>query len=264
MHRTTHISALLAAIAICAVPSIGCRAVCTTDNCESEPLALRRPLSGRLATWKASCAEHFAEEPVVAPQSRFHPVPTRPVFSPPPAEELAALFTPLPPKETPAKESPTTDNPPKASAGATPTTQSPIAQSPARNAPSASEPSTDAPTHEDRAEHDRSPSDDSPSCQKDEAVPDETLPPPDETPTRTARHGSQLLPTSTPKSLKSTDSDGKEKAVGGVIHSTFGPNQIDAPIPGESFETAARVDDPLLWRAIRTPAGSLRAVPANE
>jgi hypothetical protein len=204
----------------------------------------------------ASSEEHFSEEPVVAPHSRFHPVPTRPVFSPPPAEELAALFAP-PPAES--------------------ATKADSSASPATEKPADAAPSDDAVLEDDRIQ------DDGPSSSATESIdtesldtenlddveqsaPMETLPPPDEAPTRTARRSRQVSSaakaTEATEASRSDESDESDNRP--VIQSTFGPVEQDAPMPGESIETGTDVDGPLLWRALRTPAGSLRAVPADS
>lgn len=187
---------LFAAVACALLSATGCRSICCDTACDAEPEPARerslqrRPLAGRLAAFQAKCADHFAEEPAVAPHPRFHPVPTRPVFAPIPPEELAVLVAP----------------PEAAGESAHPSEEKPASASP-------------------------------PAIQDAPAA----------TPDRTAH--------------ASGDETGAEAS---VVHSIFVPtppevdhSATDAPIGPFAVET-------LLWRAIPTPAGSLRAVPTDE
>ncbi len=248
MQRPMQFCAILLGIAFCAAPTLGCRSVCATDECESGPLGQRQPLAGRLSIWKDRCANHFADEPVAAPHSRFHPVPTRPVFSPPSAEELAALFTP-----------------PEASKGQVDAKE--LEEQDAATMPSVRGPLDDRAITPDVLDGDVLDGDAFDGDAQDRDVPDgeaieaetpaETLPPPEELdgaePTRTARRVGLRL-----------EVPSQEGGKAGEKREVVDARNVDAPSPGGSPIDVEDADSPLLWRAVRTPVGSLRAVPADS
>lgn len=256
--------------------------------------------------WKARCAEHFAEEPVVAPHSRFHPVPTRPVFSPPPAEELAALFAP---KETPPATNKAANAANKPPAEATPTDPTPTVKlgplappSDRSDVGSTTDPTTS--TQDGDAHHESDGN--NPPVAPDNASPQTLAPPdvePDEAaPTRTAirtkfaaaLHDDQfgdsaaddraVHPTTTPTKPTPVHStfarDGADARKAADAHpAADAPPVTDAPLPEEPLpddvlpaeaapaETAHDAQSngyPLHWRVVPTPAGSLRATPADD
>jgi hypothetical protein len=217
-----------------------------TQVCDAESppertrLLKQRPFAGKFQEFKAKAADHFAEDPVAAPHPRFHPVPTRPVFSPIPPEELAVLLAP-PPDAQADKTEPDSKlaMPPKP----TPTTGAPEGvESPVESPPRAFEP-----PHVVSPPVDVSP----------------TAPP-----TRTARPDvpatPALLPTPAPSlkpagNAEETESEREPK----LVHSIFEPQSADS-IPSSEIEYVDGDDEgPLLWRVVPTPAGSLRATPAD-
>jgi hypothetical protein len=335
MIRNSYARALLAAAAICAAAAPGCRAFCGPEageeNCEEPPRRLAGRMEGRMEEWKAKAREHFHEEPVVAPHSRFHPVPTRPVFEAPSPEELAALF-PVPAggkaaaeKSDAAKdtvvnvgETPAAAKPP-ALLPAAPEVTAPAAPAPAITvAPKAAAP-VDSPTSRSPSlsppQEDGTPVREAPA---EESPADEPADSPLDPPTRTANRPPTALTSvrapslnaaspeaELPPSLSSTSAD--------EVRSTFRPAATEKP--GELPPAAEKQNDgatdavevqaadsestkpdavtppladdpmsailperahhsgpldlfgdwdgPLLWRAVKTPSGSLRAVPAS-
>lgn len=248
MPRSLHRRArLLAAVACALLSAAGCRSVCCDTACEAEseaarePLLQRRPLAGRLPAFQAKCADHFAEEPVVAPHPRFHPVPTRPVFAPVPPEELAMLLAP----PTPSEEIKRSDvKPPR---DEKPEREKPEHEKPGHASPPAVEPAPTVP-----------------------AAPQE----------RTARSDARARPISAPAPSPSEldaephdapatsdaerESHTNSESELAVVHSIFAPTSPDDFHADVFAEFGSVADEPLLWRALPTPAGSLRAVPADE
>lgn len=209
-----HTWAALVAAALSAATAAGCCSFCGAGDCGDDRWVHRRPLAGRWEHWKTRCVEHFTEQPVAAPHSRFHPVPTRPVFSPPPAEVLAAFVAPAEKAEQPMPE---TDN-----RGAKPIDEQPDEQP-----------------------------------QEPGASPDAM----DAVPTRTAS-GKHRAP---PAQFDDTgNGEVENQPAAAVVRSTFVPAESGLPAPEVSIAPPLEADAPLLWRAIPTPAGSLRAVPADD
>jgi hypothetical protein len=209
-----------------------------------------RPFAGKFQEFKAKAADHFAEEPVVAPHPRFHPVPTRPVFAPIPPEELAVLLAPPLTEAEKAKAAEKSGE--KSEKLVAPVVPGANGKSDAIEIKPETPPKAFEPPHVVSPPIDVSPS---------------------APPTRTARPDLPatpvLLPTPAP-TLKpaSNSADEEHDAEADVVHSIFEPQAAEA---GEDqHEIQRRVehaggmsDEPLLWRVVPTPAGSLRATPAE-
>jgi hypothetical protein len=344
MIRTHYVRAFLAAAAMCAAAAPGCRAVCGPEACEDEPAEKPRRLAGRMEgrmeEWKAKAHEHFHEEPVVAPHSRFHPVPTRPVFEPPSPEELAALFPPpvaekagaekdAAAKDTVAKDAavPAAAKPPALLPVAPPSNVIPLpaADTPAITAPPSNDPAVAppasrspslSPLREDAAPVQETPAEERPA--------DEPADSPLDPPTRTAKRPPTALSSVGVPSLNSAspemDAPAQQPSMSAdEVRSTFrtaaaekastdkkqgtaamdsaevqsadserpvphaaapgatSPESIEpqpsddhtsnilpsGPLQSGPLDLFSDWDGPLLWRAVKTPSGSLRAVPAS-
>ncbi len=338
MIGTHYVRALFAAAALCAAAAPGCRVMCgpeaCEDDCDEKPRRLAGRMEGRMEEWKAKAREHFHEEPVVAPHSRFHPVPTRPVFEPPSPEELAALFPP-PAAEKAAPEKAAADKEAVANDAATPAAAKPPSLLPAgplapevaapavtapaiRAAPSTESPIAPpasrspslTPPREDTTPVQENPAEDSPA--------DEPADSPLDPPTRTAKRPPTALTSVRAPSLNAASPEAElpsqpSSTAADEVRSTFRPAAAEKPaelmspaknqhdgatdaaevqavdseptrpdaiephpsddntstiLPGGPLQTGplelfGEWDGPLLWRAVKTPSGSLRAVPAS-
>jgi hypothetical protein len=340
MIRTYYVRALFAAAAICAAAAPGCRAVCGPEACEDEqaekPRRLAGRMEGRMEEWKAKAHEHFHEEPVIAPHSRFHPVPTRPVFEAPSAEELAALFPPptaakdgalapgaskppallpvgppTPEVAVPANTAPADSSSAKAAPAITvsPSMVPPIA--PPASTPSGSAPL--APPRKDAAPVQEHPVEQSPIEEPADSPADpptrtairpptvlssvgvpslnsaspETVPPaelaskPADEVRSTFRNAAAEKPGELMSAAKHSDmatdaaadnaADAEQTQSSGSAPESIAPELTPQPTddhtpeihPSGPLDLFGEWDGPLLWRAVKTPSGSLRAVPAS-
>jgi hypothetical protein len=234
----------------------GCQAFTETGDCEDQSCddkaprerkrwRKQRPFAGKFQEFKAKAADHFAEEPVVAPHPRFHPVPTRPVFAPIPPEELAVLLAPPVTEAEKAKAAEKSGE--MGEKLLAPVVPDANGQSDAVEIKPESPPKTLEPPHVVSPPIDVSPA-----------------APPTRTATPELPATPVLLPTPAP-TLKPADNstENGDDAEPEVVHSIFEPPSADAPPSGKIEFVDGESDEPLLWRVVPTPAGSLRATPVD-